>query len=528
MNSDIRGGYFKTRFKKLGLHRASFYQSVVLIRKNRRTPKIFSLFRSHVSIGNDDDNITHLHTPRSRAIEANDPTAPLAADGVGLETLAVVVVDDLHFLPFHHIGGVQQIFINGDTTDVVQIGLRDPDAVYFAFKNFDEHGFLFLASENNQSPYSVAKVEPPDKANDESLTWQFSTKPRRSLLPAVARSAKEGVQLFNPPLIMKKNILFPLLALVCQSLSAQVMGNYGEQQQTYQNIAPSAQYRAVPKAAQFLNENQLEITLNTLSNQKASAYTAIFSITQAGKTADETNTLLNTRLNGFVSELKSINIPETDIYVDMVNFLPKYEYDVSKKLFSRKTYTEIPKGFQLQKNVHIRYTDPAVLERIVTAAAKQEIYDIVKVDYFVKNSGEVYAQLRDATFQYLKKIESQYKTLGIHLDSAYVVTAENAWVAYPINRYESYQAFSTQRLDIDESSKVNSADKITSRFYNAVPANDYDIVINPEILEPAVQFSYNLVVRFTLPERTPAQKTVVKKEFLLVTPNGEVKTLKIE
>ncbi len=169
-----------------------------------------------------------------------------------------------------------------------------------------------------------------------------------------------------------------------------------------------------------------------------------------------------------------------------------------------------------------------MLERIVSAAARQEIYDIVKVDYFVKDSEGIYAQLRETTFKYLQKIESQYKTLGIRLDSAYAVSAENAWVAYPINRYESYQAFSTQKLDIEETSKVNSADKLTSRFYNAVPANDYDIVINPEILEPAVQFSYNLVVRFTLPERVPAQKTVVKKEFMLVTPNGEVKTLKIE
>jgi len=118
--------------------------------------------------------------------------------------------------------------------------------------------------------------------------------------------------------------------------------------------------------------------------------------------------------------------------------------------------------------------------------------------------------------------------MGTHLDSAYTISAENAWVAYPINRYESYQAYACQQLEYNEPSKVYNADKTTSRFYNAVASNDYDIVINPEILEPVVQFSYNLLVRFTLPERIPAQKTVVKKEFMLVTPTGEVKTLKIE
>jgi len=193
---------------------------------------------------------------------------------------------------------------------------------------------------------------------------------------------------------MKKCLLLPFLAVVFTPLFAQVMGNYGVQQQTYQNVQPNVQFRAIPKSATFLNNNEVEISINALSNQKAESYTAIFSMLQVGKTADETNTLLNTRLDGFLADLKNLGIPAADIYVDMVNFLPKYEYDVSKKLFSKKTYTEIPKGFELQKNIHIRYTTPALLDRIVTAAARQEIYDIVKVDYFVSDPQSVHATAR--------------------------------------------------------------------------------------------------------------------------------------
>ena len=152
----------------------------------------------------------------------------------------------------------------------------------------------------------------------------------------------------------------------------------------------------------------------------------------------------------------------------------------------------------------------------------------MKVDYNVKDPQKHYAQLREAAFQYLNQIKKQYLAIGTRLDSAYTITAENAWVAYPINRYQSYQAYASQKLDDNDNGKVYKADKATSRFYNAVPSNDYDIVINPEILEPAVQFSYNLLVRFTLPERKPVEKTLVKKEFVLVTPAGEVKSLKIE
>ncbi|MFZ4473959.1 MAG: SIMPL domain-containing protein [Saprospiraceae bacterium] len=327
-----------------------------------------------------------------------------------------------------------------------------------------------------------------------------------------------------------RKVLFTLVfGLLVQALFAQVMGNYAEQQQVYQNVNFNAQFRAVPKSAILLGENVVEININALANQKADNYTAIFSCIQVGKTAEETDNLLSSRINGLLNDLQALGIPRTDVYVDMVNFLPKYEYDVSKKLFSKKTYTEIPKGFELQKNIHVRYKDPALLDNIVTAAASQEIYDIVKVDYFVKEPQAVYAQLRAATFAYLNDLKKSYKTIGMNFDSAYLITAENAWVAYPINRYEKYQAFSTQSLDVDKNSAVvNSADKPVARFYNAVPANDYDIVINPEILEPAVQFSYNLVVRYTLPERKVPTAPKPTKEVFFITPNGDLKPIKVD
>ena len=337
---------------------------------------------------------------------------------------------------------------------------------------------------------------------------------------------------------MKTSYSLAILFLFSFSLSAQILGNYKrknsvqafEANQIQSNeFGPSVQYRSVAKAANIVGNNILDISINALSNQKADSYTAIFNITQLGATAEQTNSALTNRIEPFINELKSMGIAEDAIYVDIVNFLPKYEFDVSKKLFSKKTYKEIPIGFELQKNVHIRFSDPSMMDRMITAAAKQEIYDIVKVDYFVSNPEKKYSELRQATMVYLEQIKEQYQSIGVELDSAYLITGENAWVAYPGDRYESYKAYSGQSLSAQQKvdAKVNKIDKPISRFYDAVPANDYDIVINPEILEPSVQFSYNLLVRFTLPERIPQRKVERQKEYILVTPDGEVKTLEV-
>ncbi len=299
-----------------------------------------------------------------------------------------------------------------------------------------------------------------------------------------------------------------------------VYSNNQREQQQLQYVAPGVA---------IAGDNVVEYTIKVLANLRADSYTAIFNVVQLGKTAEECNTSMNNRLNPFIADMKNAGIKQEDIFLDMVNFLPKFEYDVTKKLFSKKTFTEIPIGFELQKNVHVRFTDPAVLDRIVEAAARYEIYDIVKVDYFVKDVKQVNNRLRAAALEHYREIKTAYKDV-VNLDSAYIVTAEDIHATYPGERYVSYQAFSAQVLDPSQraDSKVERADKPVSQFYNAIAANDYDIVINPEILEPCVQFSYQLVVRCTLKERVPATKVKREKEFMLVTPTGEVKTLKID
>jgi hypothetical protein len=75
-------------------------------------------------------------------------------------------------------------------------------------------------------------------------------------------------------------------------------------------------------------------------------------------------------------------VKEKDVFTDMLSFVPVYEIETTRKLFS-KTYQEVPAGFEIQKNIHIKFTDARILDQLVTAAAKEEIYDLVKVDFFV-------------------------------------------------------------------------------------------------------------------------------------------------
>lgn len=84
---------------------------------------VLGLFGCHLNEGHDDKFIAHLSFPRCSAIQTNDASASLAFDDVSFKAFAIVVIDNEHFLVGDHAGGVDQIFINGDATRVVQFRL---------------------------------------------------------------------------------------------------------------------------------------------------------------------------------------------------------------------------------------------------------------------------------------------------------------------------------------------------------------------------------------------------------------------
>ena len=93
--------------------------------------KLASLFGSHQGIGHDDDDVAGLYLAGGGSVEAYDARTPFALDDVGLESFAVVVVDDRDLFVGNDVCRVHQILVDRDATDVIQIGLSNGYSVNF-------------------------------------------------------------------------------------------------------------------------------------------------------------------------------------------------------------------------------------------------------------------------------------------------------------------------------------------------------------------------------------------------------------
>ncbi|WP_353779752.1 SIMPL domain-containing protein [Winogradskyella sp. 3972H.M.0a.05] len=334
---------------------------------------------------------------------------------------------------------------------------------------------------------------------------------------------------------MNKSLLMRLLIIALFYNSyAQHKGNYSniDQSISRQNILSKAGNAIIynPVIGQRINRplsptNQLIIDVQALQNVVASSYTAIFNISQIAPTAEEANRLMSERIGNIKKSLSAEGILEKDIAIDVISFVPVYEIEVEKKLFS-KTYTEVPKGFELQQNIHIRFTKTHQFEPILTACAKEEVYNLVKVDYFIENIREVYSNLQDKLLEVIDDKKAYYTTLGFDLTDYNISIADDKYCYFPKDFYQSYQAFNSISFEALKKNKgVTKAKKQTSYYYQPLTYENYDIVLNPSILEPVVQIGMHIKLVYTpKPKENKKEESKIetKHKYYVISPNGPI------
>ena len=322
---------------------------------------------------------------------------------------------------------------------------------------------------------------------------------------------------------MLHRTLLPFLAILTAGpVAAQAMGNL-----MYESGGMIRFQHAEQPVKASISGNTLVLEVNAMMNAVADSYLAIFHITQLGQSAAEADSLMGLRVQRLLDRVKKHGVKERDFFTDMLSFVPVYELEATRKLFST-TYQEIPAGFEIQKNIHIRFTDARILDRLVSAAALEEIYDLVKVDYFVGSQSACYDTLRAVATKLMERKLSAFTGLGVEVKESHRVAAEKNGAYFPLDRYTSYQTRTQTSLNSRRKGQViNDVRRAATHFYNKVPYGQFDIVLHADITEPPVQYTYNLVLHCQLPEAFAKNKKEIKEvvKYLLLTENGDLKEL---
>jgi uncharacterized protein YggE len=235
------------------------------------------------------------------------------------------------------------------------------------------------------------------------------------------------------------------------------------------------------------------VEANVLVNMKADAYVAVFGVVQEAPSAAESNSKSDALIRDFIKDLEGLGIKRGDVFVDFITQNKVYDYTTSGN-----TVTEKFSGFETKKNVAVRYRDREMLEKILSAASKASIFDLIEVNYVVSDMGGVHTKLYDEAVKVIKQKEASYaNSFGIKLAPTNLAS-EKYDAFYPSELYANYQAYEAANTYGDYNNRVVQQRKTRTFYYEPLNESDFDSVINQMGIEPMVQFTLYLKMQYDL------------------------------
>lgn len=288
-------------------------------------------------------------------------------------------------------------------------------------------------------------------------------------------------------------ILF-LLGLLSPGVLAQEAGNSGVYGRRTERAVPS---NGVIYAAENKDLVPVQfIEAYVLVNAAPDEFIAVFGAAQEAPTAIESNQKVNAQIDQFLSAAGKLGVNRSNVYVDMItqnrvyNFTPATDGTIREKL----------SGFETKKTIAIKYKDRALLEKLLSAAAQASIFDLIKVDYVVNDLGKIRTRLLEEASGVIKQKEENYiRSLGLRIKRN-AVFQETYNTYYPAELYHTYTAAESGAVETNYESRtrVVRERKGSTSFLEPLDQSAFDVVVNSVGLEPMVQCTLYLKVRYSL------------------------------
>jgi uncharacterized protein YggE len=271
--------------------------------------------------------------------------------------------------------------------------------------------------------------------------------------------------------------------------------------QTSGNIVYSEANRKLVKvpvalgAVPLSDNSGMLIPAHVQINIRADEHVAVFGLSQEGRTIQDCIRKLDPQIENFIGELKNIGLKAEDVAIDHTTQTRTYDYQIKGAVANEKAT-----GFIIKKTVSVHFKEKEWMDKLMAAAAKSDVYDLIKVDYLINNATAIRERLFEESSRIIKEKAGRYdKLLGLKFRSQVQIVQENYNTVFPTESYDSYVAFETGKVSesaFSDRNRVKEARKDETFFFNTQDAGNFDYVINPVVTEPVVQFSLYLQIRY--------------------------------
>jgi len=267
--------------------------------------------------------------------------------------------------------------------------------------------------------------------------------------------------------------------------------------------------------SQSPNPNLMTVEIKAIANQQASSFVATFQVSQFGETPEQAEKALQDRCKPFFSDLQKPAIQASEYFVDFLEIRPIFKDSFfTPKKGEKQFLGKFKRGVEIRQNIRICYDNANQLSKIALAAARYDIYELLNVEFRYKQSNNIFANLRAQCENYFRNYAVTLEELGVNaLDWERTIEEQKYVVAIDA----SYKNIETQNILPNIGGFVTNnlvkIEPIQTKFYQPLPVENFDIILNRDLLEPNMQFVYIFRVNFIVPNQH--NKVELKNEIVM-------------
>ncbi len=271
--------------------------------------------------------------------------------------------------------------------------------------------------------------------------------------------------------------------------------------------------------AQAANPKLMTVEIKAIANQQASSFVATFQVSQFGETPEKAEKALQDRCQPFFNELQKPAIQANEYFVDFLQIRPIFKDSFfTPKKGEKQFLGKIKRGVEIQQNLRISYNNAAQFNKIALAAARFDIYELLNIEFRYAQSTNIFNNLRAQCENYFKNHVVTLEELGVNaLDWERTVEEQKYVVAIDA----SYKNAESQNILAISGGFTNNNLVQTqiqqTKFYEPLATENFDIIVNRDLLEPNMQFVYIFRAHFIVPN----QHNTVELKNEIVMPDTE-------
>lgn len=261
--------------------------------------------------------------------------------------------------------------------------------------------------------------------------------------------------------------------------------------------------------------------INAIANDLPTSYLVVLHVSQVATTPEEAEQLMKERIKALTKDLQKLNANQ--IHTEFVSLQPMYQniHEKAKKNAEPIVLGEQLIGFDYRQNIRIAYTYPEQLAKIMMAASRQDIFEVVHTEARHNGSEAIFENLRGKCFDYMRLHLPRFEDQGIDVLDWERFMQEERQVFYPESQQKNFTSRQNSALNSPAPTAKKTLPLISrqdheTKVYRRQPLETFEIVVNPDLIEPAIQFVYTMKIQMVVPQE--GTKIEYKNEFIMPAP----------